>query len=86
MLLEAQLQEGMRDTSTTQITSGVCESGSLPTTLGFEGRFADMLKLLLSTATSSSALPGLSLSSNMSQGSRKSSTFFLTEIRTQTGC
>lgn len=83
LFLGAQLQEGMRDTSTAQMTSGVCEGGSLQITLGFKGRFVDMLKLLLPTATPSSALPGqaplwgqLSLSSTMSQGSRQRAASF----------
>lgn len=81
LCLGAQVQEGMRDTSAAQITSGVCEGGSLQIILGFEGRFVEMLKLLLPLA-----LPGqapswgeLSLYSSMSQGSRQRAASFFSQ-------
>lgn len=81
LCLGAQVQEGMRDTSAAQITSGVCEGGSLQIILGFEGRFVEMLKLLLPFA-----LPGqapswgeLSLYSSMSQGSRQRAASFFSQ-------
>lgn len=86
LCLGAQVQEGMRDTSAAQITSGVREGGSLQIILGFEGRFVEMLKLLLPTAASSLALPGqapswgeLSLYSSMSQGSRQRAASFFSQ-------